>query len=629
MATIIGTNGDDIGFFAPPFLLFGTTGDDTIQGLAGNDSLLGNGGNDLLDGGTGEDFMQGGDGNDTYIVDNSDEQVVEDGGVNSGLDIVKSSVSFTLPANVEHLTLTGTENINGIGNTGVNNIIGNNGNNLLRGNGGDDFLDGGKGFDTVDESRDSNFSIDDNVILFSGGGDSLVSIEAVNIFGGASNNTINAANFSGEAFLVGKDGSDILIGGKNNDLLIGDDFSAGVTVGDDTLIGGDGTDTVVAQTVTNFILTNTSLKGEGNDTLSSIEKAKLTGNSSSNTIDASAFSGSVLAFGLDGDDVLLGAKGNDTFFGGKGSDVLAGGAGNDKLFGALDTSTQDSNAPDKLVYNTGTAFKTADIGIDTIEDFVHGSDKIVLDKKTFTTIGSNTGTGFSQASEFKVVTSDSAAQTSSADIVYNSANGKLFYNQNGTSSGFGSGAQFATLTGKPTLSATDFVLQSGSTLGLIKGTPITQGTNSSNVIQGQNIGGILDGKGGNDTLFAKGGDDVVLGGNGNDAIDGGTGDDILFGGNGKDTLKGGNGIDTFVLAPGSGVDVIKDFIDGIDHLGLVNDLSFDQLQFVRKGSSTVIRSSGQDLAVVNGMKPNQFTATDFVSVGFSPFDGMNVPSVLG
>ncbi|MBW4494783.1 MAG: hypothetical protein KME26_17195 [Oscillatoria princeps RMCB-10] len=57
------------------------------------------------------------------------------------------------------------------------------------------------------------------------------------------------------------------------------------------------------------------------------------------------------------------------------------------------------------------------------------------------------------------VTTDTAAATSAADIVYNSVSGNLFYNQNGTAAGFGTGAQEATLTGHPVLAATDVIIQ--------------------------------------------------------------------------------------------------------------------------------------------------------------------------
>ncbi|MEY3066654.1 MAG: hypothetical protein RLZZ532_3446, partial [Cyanobacteriota bacterium] len=87
------------------------------------------------------------------------------------------------------------------------------------------------------------------------------------------------------------------------------------------------------------------------------------------------------------------------------------------------------------------------------------TDQIVLDKTTFTSISSAAGTGFSVASEFAKVTTDALAATRAADIVYNSTTGGLFYNQNGTAPGFGTGGKFLTLTNKPVLTATQFLIQ--------------------------------------------------------------------------------------------------------------------------------------------------------------------------
>jgi len=89
--------------------------------------------------------MRGGLGNDTYVVDNSGDTVTE--AVSAGTDTVKSSVTHTLGANVENLTLTGSGAINGTGN-GLNNVLtGNGAANVLNGGRGKDSLTGSTGVD--------------------------------------------------------------------------------------------------------------------------------------------------------------------------------------------------------------------------------------------------------------------------------------------------------------------------------------------------------------------------------------------------------------------------------------------------------------------------------------------------
>jgi len=128
-------------------VIVGTAGNDKLYGLGGNDTLLGLNGNDTLDGGLGVDFLVGGNGNDTYIVDNKNDLIYEIS--TGGIDTVIASVSYTLPFNVENITLTGSKSINGTGNDGNNVLIGNSGNNILNGVSGNNTLDGGLGNDTL------------------------------------------------------------------------------------------------------------------------------------------------------------------------------------------------------------------------------------------------------------------------------------------------------------------------------------------------------------------------------------------------------------------------------------------------------------------------------------------------
>jgi Ca2+-binding RTX toxin-like protein len=164
--------------------------------------------------------------------------------------------------------------------------------------------------------------------------------------------------------------------------------------------------------------------------------------------------------GQGGNDTINGRSGNDLLRGGTGDDVLIGGAGNDTLTGNAGNDVLiGGKGADSFFYNTFADFTTTDIGEDLITDFKHSEgDKIVLSQRTFGTITSNQGIGLSNASDFTIVTTN-IESTSSAPLVYNSSTGQLFYNPNGTASGFGDGGLITQLTANSILTATDFVIQ--------------------------------------------------------------------------------------------------------------------------------------------------------------------------
>lgn len=145
----------NLGGFEPPLSagatdgadsLTGTSGNDYINSGAGNDTLSGLAGDDTLDGGTGSDSLTGGTGNDLFVVDTTGDKVIEN--VSEGTDTVWASVGYSLPDNVENLTLTGTADY-GVGNSLANVITGNGQANVLIGWAGNDTLDGGAGTDTA------------------------------------------------------------------------------------------------------------------------------------------------------------------------------------------------------------------------------------------------------------------------------------------------------------------------------------------------------------------------------------------------------------------------------------------------------------------------------------------------
>ncbi len=183
----------------------------------------------------------------------------------------------------------------------------------------------------------------------------------------------------------------------------------------------------------------------GNDVISGLDSSDiLFGNEDNDTLNGDA-----------GNDVALGGKDNDLIDGGLGNDSISGDFGDDTLIGGegIDTLTGGDDA-DIFQLAVGE-------GLDIITDFVPQQDIILLDKNknTFTAITSDSGTGFSVNGEFAIVTSDADAETSAAIIVYNSNNGKLFYNVNGTEAEFSSGGEFANLSNIASISEDDFFLR--------------------------------------------------------------------------------------------------------------------------------------------------------------------------
>jgi Ca2+-binding RTX toxin-like protein len=142
--------------------LVGSSFTDALYGYGGNDVLIANAGNDYLDGDfnapAGADTMTGGQGDDDYVVNHVDDEVVETSG--QGIDLVVSSIDYTLPTHVDDLTLlTAGGAIDGIGNTLANFMAGNasdnrlqgvDGNDTLLGFDGNDILEGGAGTDRLE-----------------------------------------------------------------------------------------------------------------------------------------------------------------------------------------------------------------------------------------------------------------------------------------------------------------------------------------------------------------------------------------------------------------------------------------------------------------------------------------------
>ncbi len=244
--------------------LFGSNGNDTINGSLGADTLNGGAGNDSMCGWAGDDSMIGGNGNDSMGGSLGNDTLEAGDGADSvngqqGNDSINGGVgNDTLKGDDGDdtlLGLAGDDNLNGM--AGNDSILAGVGMDALSGGAGNDTLDGGRNDDTISGNTG------DDRILGDHGNDYISA--------GDGNDTVNAGD--GDDTILGGLGDDAINGGDGNDCIFGD-------AGNDTLIGGDGNDKL--------------LGGEGRD----------------------------LILGRNGNDTINGQGDTDTVAGQQGNDVI-------------------------------------------------------------------------------------------------------------------------------------------------------------------------------------------------------------------------------------------------------------------------------------------------------------------
>jgi Ca2+-binding RTX toxin-like protein len=190
------------------------TGASAING-SGNalaNTVTGNAADNLLDGGAGADTLVGGAGNDTYVVDNAGDVVTE--AASAGTDLVQSSVTYTLGANIENLTLIGVSAINGTGNTLDNVLIGNGAANTLAGGAGNDTYIVDSTSDVVTEGASAGTDLVQSSVTYT----LATNVENLTLTG---TTAINATGNTLVNILTGNTGDNTLNGGTGADTLIG------------------------------------------------------------------------------------------------------------------------------------------------------------------------------------------------------------------------------------------------------------------------------------------------------------------------------------------------------------------------------------------------------------------------
>lgn len=306
--TLYHTNADDS--LTPTYVqtftgmqgITGTQGDDVLWGRApsANETIPTNSSFFWISGGKGDDIIHDG-GAGTTVVDYSGAS----GSVFINLDVGEVSGADG------NDTLDGIHKVKGSAFADI--ITGSSENDWIDGGGGGDIIDGGDGIDTIHYGDAlSGVSVD------------LGAPTPYAVYGGHTDSLSNIEN------VIGSDHADVLIGDGNANWLNG-------RAGNDSIDGGDGTDTVSYETYgaknTHGVIVNltdeargtvaagSAIDGWGNtDSLHSIEN--ITGSEYADLI-----------YGSADNNTLMGGAGNDTIYGGDGCDYIQGGAGNDILDG--------------------------------------------------------------------------------------------------------------------------------------------------------------------------------------------------------------------------------------------------------------------------------------------------------
>ncbi|MEO8674227.1 MAG: calcium-binding protein [Casimicrobiaceae bacterium] len=654
-----GTVWDPATVFDKIYVRRGTPGNDTLTagagdsqlfGDAGNDTLIGNSGYDLLDGGTGADSMTGGSGYDTYIVDDPGDAVLETG---LGNDIVKSSISYVLPANVELLVLTGALSINATGNSLANTLTGNGGNNVLDGKTGADAMAGGMGNDTyvvdyagdvVTENAGAGTDLVQSGITYTLG----ANLENLTLTGSS---TISGTGNAGANVLTGNAAVNTLTGGSGNDQLDG-------AAGAEALKGGAGDDVYIVDNVSDVI---TELASEGIDLAkasvtytigANVETLTLTGsgviNGTGNTLNntLTGNTGNNTLSGGTGIDTMIGGLGNDTYVVDNVSDIATESAGegtdlvqssvtyvlganvenlaltsagvinatgntlNNALTGNTGSNVLDGGAGnDTMVGGTGNDTYVVDAGGDIVTEAASGGTDLVRASVNYTlgtevenltlagtanlngtgntlanTLIGNSGSNFLNGGAGNDVMAagagdDTYVVDAAGDVVTESANAGFDTVQAGVTHALAANVEYLTLTGA----------------GAINGT----GNAVDNWLQGNGAINTLNAGSGNDTLWGAAGDDMLFGNTGNDLVQGGVGNDTLTDITGNNFLDGGAGVDA--LTGGAAHEV---FVGGAGADTITTGGAADVIAFNKGDGADIVNASvGTDdtLAIGGGM----------------------------
>jgi Ca2+-binding RTX toxin-like protein len=518
----------------------------SIRGIDGNDTLTGSNYDDLLDGGAGNDSLIGGLGNDVYILDSTGDTFTEN--ANEGNDTVKSSFSFTLGNTVENLTLTGTNDINGTGNS-LNNVIkgnidnnslsGSDGNDTLSGGSGNDTLNGGAGKDTVllrgqfgeytATFNSSGNAIVADTVATRDGQDTLIQAESIKF----TDRDYSIADFNEQFYrLVQSDVDAAIKSGLWTSSALNHYLTYGETEGRVTNVNFDEqyyltNNPDVATAVNNGTFTS-GLQHYISNGYGQGRTAKYHSLNSKNTLT-----------GTLNKDILEGSNRNDLLTGGLGNDTLNGGMGNDVAnYAGQNTEFKATILNDGNIQLQDTSDANGSEGTDLltgIEQINFGGGGIY---SVFT--GTTGNDNLTDSSDSSLMFGNAGNDTLTGSLGNDTINGGTGYdiaNYAGQNNRFS-----ATFNIDGSIQLRDNVIQVFPPSNNNEGTDLLTGIEQIN-FGGGGIYSVFTGTTGNDNLTASSYWSLMFGDAGNDTLNGSNGNDTLYGGLGNDTLNSGTGND--------------------------------------------------------------------------------------
>ena len=454
-------------------------------------------------------------------------------------------------------------------------------NDVIEGFGGADKLDGGGGNNTLSYASSpsavtvfliSNYASGGHAegdeiknfsnLIGSQHNDVLVGDWDDNIISGGDGHDI-IYSYGGVNFLSGGAGNDVIYSGADSDIID----------------GGTGIDTISyalsnASVIVNLGGFDHSGGAATGDVLFHIENLQgskfhdiLTGTFGANSI-----------HGLAGNDIIYGAGGNDDIRGDAGNDIIEGGSGADRLDGGRgsDTVSYRSSASHVTVNLMNNTAK----GGDAFGDFIRGFERIWGTDFNDTLIGNsgrNTLMGFA------------------GNDTIQGRSGNDFIEGGDGADRLDGGDDIDTISYRSSAASVTVNLDNGRTSG---------GDAQGDIIANfENIAG---------SEF----DDTLTGDAGINIIHGYGGNDFITATEGADIIDGGNDSDIFVLSYDYIADIVKDFEDGVDIIGLDDSITFESLVISNTDGHTSIadKYDGTIYMVLENITASDITADDFITL---------------